>query len=194
MASENKKQQQKVNQLIADLRSMDDHKIGTALKAFQLHGDASIFPPLMEVWRNGLNEENHKLLVELLEGLKSTGAVVPLMEEFRNPLNKEIQRELISAFWNSKLDFSPYLSDFVLFAIDGDFLDAFEALTLIEQFETEIPEAAIMEAQLLLTEYYSDTTIEQRNEQKEEMLKQITLLLRDFDQASGTDGFDEMNA
>jgi hypothetical protein len=93
------------------------------------------------------------LMLELFVGLKDTSTVEPLMEAYRNPAFAGIKRKLTSAFWNSKLDFSAYLSDFVLFAIEGDFMDTFEAITLIEQFEAIISESAIMESQLLLKEY-----------------------------------------
>lgn len=170
----------KVNQLLTDLRSGDDHKIGAAIKSFHVHGDRDVIAPLVEVWRSGLNEENSEAMIELFQGLKDTSTIEPLMEAFRDDANKPIRRLLITAFWNSKLDFSAYLSDFVLYAIEGDFMDAFEAITLIEQFETMIPESAIMESQLLLKEYFGDD--EKRDEQKDTLLSDMALMIKQFDE------------
>lgn len=183
--SDSKKHQLKVSQLLADLRSGDEQKIANAIKSFHVHGDAGIIAPVIEVWLGGLSHDNEAHMIELLEGLKDTSTVEPLMEAFIAEVNAPLQRKLVSVFWNSKLDFSQYLADFVLFAIEGDFLDVFEALTLIEQFESVISDSAIMEAQLLLTEYFSANVLP--DEQKDELLKQLALIVKDFDQESGTD-------
>ncbi len=184
--SNSKQHQLKVGQLLTDLRSGDELKVGAAIKSFHVHGDAGVIAPLVEVWRGGLSEENTAAMMELFEGLKDSSTVAPLMDAFRDEANAPIKRQLLSAFWNSKLDFSAYLSDFVLFAIDGDFLDAFEAITLIEQFETLVPESAIMESQLLLKEYFGGT--ENRDEQKDTIIGDIALMVKQFDDESDSEG------
>lgn len=187
MSNPNSKQHKlKVSQLLADLQSGDEVKIGAAIKSFHTHGDAGVIGPLVLVWRSGLSAVNEAAMMELFEGLKDTSTIEPLMEAYRDDANKSLKRKLVTAFWNSKLDFSPYLSDFVLFAIEGDFLDAFEAITLIEQFETMIPESAIMESQLLLKEYFGGT--ENRGDQKDTILSDIALLLKQFDEETDHEG------
>lgn len=181
----NKQHQLKINQLLTDLRSGDETKIASAIKAFHAHGDASIIVPLLDVWLNGLSEENEMLLTELFQGLKDSSTIEPLMDAYRDDQYKPLKRSLTAVFWNSKLDFSPYLADFVLFAVDGDFMDALEAITLIEQFEGNIPEHAIMESQLLLKEYFGGTEV--RDAQKDAILTDMAILLKDFDSASGTE-------
>ena len=160
-------------------------KIASAIKSFHVHGDASVIEPLIVVWNQGLSEENEALMLELFVGLKDTSTVEPLMEAYRNPAFAGIKRKLTSAFWNSKLDFSAYLSDFVLFAIEGDFMDTFEAITLIEQFESIISESAIMESQLLLKEYFGNN--EQRDSQKDALLSDLTIILKDFDETTDSE-------
>jgi len=177
-----KKQPLKVNKLITDLQSGNETKMGAAIKAFNQHGNEGIIKPLLAVWRAGVSAENEALIIELLEGLKDTSTVAPLIEAFRDEANSGIKRKLTAVFWASKLDFSAYLSDFILFAIDGDFLDAFEVITLIEQFETLVPESAIMESQLLLKEYFGGT--EKRNDQKDTILGDILLMVKQFDEES----------
>jgi len=185
--STNKQQKLKISQLLADLTSKDELKVGAALKSFHAHGDASVILPIIEVWRQGLSTENEAIMMELFEGLKDTSTIEPLMQAFRSVDNRLIKRKLVSAFWNSKLDFSPFLADFVLFAIEGDFLDAFEAITLVEQFEEAIPESAILESQLLMKEYFGGT--EGRNEQKDTILSDLALQIKQFDEESDAEGF-----
>lgn len=181
----NKQEKLKIGQLVSDLQSGDETKIAAAIKAFTVHGHASVIEPIITVWRSGLSAENEALVFDLFQNLKDTSAIEPLMEAFRNPENKPLQRKLTAAFWNSKLDFSEYLADFVLFGIEGDFLDALEAITVIENFENVAPESGILEAQLLLTEYFGQT--EGRDAQKDAILTDLALLLKDFSELDGTE-------
>lgn len=181
----NKQEKLKINTLLSDLQSKDELKVAGAIKAFAVHGHASIIEPVIEVWRSGISPENEALLIDLLQSLKDTSVVEPLMEAFKNPENLDLRRKLASAFWNSKLDFSPYLADFVLFGIEGDFLDALEAITLIENFEAVAPESAILESQLLLTEYFGQTA--HRHDQKDAILTDLAMLLKDFSELEGTE-------
>jgi hypothetical protein len=170
----------KVTQLLADLRSGDEHKIASAIRSFHSHGDATVIAPLVEVWSAGLSDENEARITELFEGLKDTTAIEPLMDSFRSSSDPQMRRRLVSAFWNSKLDFSEYLADFVLFAVEGDFMDAFEAITLIEQFESAVPESAILESQLLLREYFGGN--ENRDDQKDTIIGDIALIVKQFEE------------
>lgn len=185
--STSKQQQQKLTTLASDLRSGDEKKISAALKSLQVHGEASIIAVLLEIWRTGLSAQNERDMKELLVGLKDTSTITPLIEGFRATDNREFQRKLLNIFWNSKLDFSPYLSDFIVFAIEGDFMDCLESLTVIEQFESTVPESAILESQLLLKEYFSkDDRLE---EKKYQLLQEIMILLKDFDENGELDEF-----
>lgn len=181
----NKQHQLKVNQLLADLTSGTDNKIASAIKAFHVHGDATIIVPVLTVWKNGCSSENEALIKDLLIGLKDTGCTEVLIDCYRNTDYNKIKRDLTAVFWNTKLDFSAYLADFVLFAIEGDFLDAFEAVTLIEQFESTCPEHTVMESQLLLKEYFGSD--ENRDAQKDQLLSDIALILKAYDDESGTE-------
>lgn len=181
----NKQEKLKINTLLSDLQSKDEVKIASAIKAFSVHGHATVIEPIIEVWRSGLSAENEALVIDLFQSLKDTSAIEPLMEAFNDPENVNLRRKLVSAFWNSKLDFSDYLADFVLFGIEGDFLDALEVITLIENFETVAPESAILESQLLLTEYFGHA--ENRNDQKDAILTDLAMLLKDFSELEGTD-------
>lgn len=181
----NKQEKLKINTLLGDLQSNDERKIAGAIKAFSVHGHATVIEPIIEVWGSGLSAENENLVIDLFQNLKDTSAIEPLMKAFNNSQNAHLRRKLVSTFWNSKLDFSDYLADFVLFGIEGDFLDALEVITLIENFETAAPESAILESQLLLTEYFGQT--ENRNDQKDAILTDLAMLLKDFSELDGTE-------
>lgn len=185
MANLTKQEQLKINGLLADLNSGNEQKIAGAIKSFEQFGHATVIEPLLQVWLGGLSEANEIKVFDLIQSLKDSSTVEPLMDAFRKPEFGALRRKLVCAYWNSKLDFSDYLADFVLFAIEGDFLDTLEVLTLIENFETLAPDHAIMEAQLLLKEYFGQE--EQREAQKDALLTDLALILKDMDEMEGTD-------
>lgn len=185
MANLSKQEQLKINGLLADLNSGNEQKIAAAIKSFEQYGHASVIEPLMQVWSTGLSEANEIKVFDLIQNLKDTSTIEPLMNAFKNPKFADIRRKLVAAFWNSKLDFSDHMADFVLFAIEGDFLDTLEVLTLIENFESYAPDQAIMEAQLLLKEYFGQD--EDREAQKDALLTDLALILKDMDEMDGTE-------
>jgi hypothetical protein len=182
-----KQQEQKIAKLTTDLLSGDEKKISAAIKTIQVHGDATIIPVLLDIWEKGLSSVNESEIKDLLVGLKDTSTISSLMEGFRTTDNREFQRKLLHIFWNSKLDFSPFLSDFVVFAIEGDFMDCLESLTVIEQFEATVPESAVLESQLLMKEYFAKN--EPTEEKKMQMMQEILIHLKDFDEKGELDEF-----
>ena len=174
-------------QLIADLSSDNQKTVSAAIKALHVNGDSAMLPEIIQIWDSKLTDKNAEEMRELLVGLKDSSAVVPLMETFRETDNRLLQRKLINVFWNSKLDFSEYLADFVMFAIDGDFMDCLEALTVIEQFEFNVPESAVLESQLLLKEYFGKD--EKPEEKKFQLLQDLALIIKDFDTNNDAEDF-----
>lgn len=180
-----KQEQVKIQQLIADLKSENESKITAAISALSSNGHYSVIDPLIDLWCSGLSETNELAMVNLFHGLKDTSTIDPLINAFRSPETKVIHRKLVVAFWNSKLDFSPYLADFVLFAVEGDFLDVLEALTLIENLEFIPSESAILESQLLLSEYFNQER--EKDEQKDALLTEIVMVIERFSKNEGTE-------
>jgi hypothetical protein len=180
-----KQEQDKLTKLILEVESKDDARILSALKSLSTHGHAAVIEPLIKLWNQGVSDEVEKQIVVLLHGLKDSSTIEPLMEAFRNPSNEALKRKLVVSFWNSKLDFSPYLADFVMFAIDGDFLDALESLTLIENLETIPTESTILESQLLLSEYFNQER--QKDEQKDNLLAEIAVVVEGYARNEGAE-------
>jgi hypothetical protein len=72
-----------------------------------------------------------------------------------------------------------------MFAIDGDFLDALESLTLIENLETIPTESTILESQLLLSEYFNQER--QKDEQKDNLLAEIAVVVEGYARNEGAE-------
>ena len=63
----NKQEKLKINALLSDLRSKDEVKIASAIKAFAVHGHATVIEPIIEVWRSGLSAENEALVMSMVQ-------------------------------------------------------------------------------------------------------------------------------
>jgi len=74
-----------------------------------------------------------KKIYELVADLKNKLAT-PIIANFTLACgNNKTQTELISASWQSRLDFSEYLERYINMAIGGDILLTHEVLTLVEE-------------------------------------------------------------
>lgn len=177
--STNKRQQEKINQLIAELQSGKETAISSALKTLQVNGDASIIKPLAELLLGNLSDKNRKEVHEFLSTLNDTSTIEPLIEVIRDEQFASVRQELLNCMWNNKLDYSYYLPDFVAIACEGNFMEAIDCLTIIENLEGPFEERHILESQLHLKDYLEDKA--PKDEKHAQIMSEIALLLKDFD-------------
>lgn len=174
----NKQVTLKIAKLLADVQSGVPAKVRTALDALQVSGKDTIIEPLIRSIALQTDEESIEEIIEFLSSLKSTSASKEVMACLRNPELSEFKIQVLSTIWNSPLDYSEYLAEFVEMAVTGDFLVLIECLTIIENLNGPFEEADILESQLLLKAYYDGTS---RNEQKDPLMDEIALVIKDID-------------
>ena len=180
MATVNKRKEAKINSLVADLLSGNETKSSAAIKALQSNGDPSVLAHLADILKKDISEKLRNEIISLLNDLRDTDAITPMMEVLRNEEDAEVRKILLSTVWSSKLDYSKYLPDFVAMAIEGDFMEALECLTIIENLEGPFEEQLILESQLHLRDYVQDDA--PKDPQKSHIMSEIALILKDFDQ------------
>lgn len=174
-----KQQKLKVKQLIEDLRSGSEAKISSSLSALQVNGDASILEPLSELLLTEISEKSRLEILEFLSSLKDSSAVDEMMRLISDSKYLSVRQLLLSTIWNSKLDYSYFLPDFVEIAVEGGFMEALECLTIIENLEGTFEERHVLEAQLHLRDYIEDTA--PKDPQKAVIMSEIAILIKDFD-------------
>lgn len=180
MAKETK-QKIKINRLLEDLKSGNDAKFHAALKALQVHGDIATIEPLVELLLNdNLTPSNKSALIELLSTINLSDAPDEIMRLVKDDNYVQVRPILLGSIWNSKLDYSYFLSDFVEIAVEGDYLDTLECLTIIENLEGPFEERHILEAQLFLRDFI-ESEGKTKDDRKAVLISEIALLLKDFD-------------
>jgi hypothetical protein len=170
----------KINQLLIDLNSGVPAKISSSLKAFQVNGNISILKPLVELLKTDLSHDTEAEILEFLGDLKSTKVSEEIISILRDDNFLDQRQKLLSTIWNCKVDYSEYIAEFVEIACDGNFMEALECLTILENLDGPFQEQHILECHLHLKEYIEDTTTA-KDPQKAQIMSEIALLIRDFD-------------
>jgi hypothetical protein len=173
-----KKKDTKLKQILMDLATDDTKKISKAIKALEAHGDPSVVNPLSEKLLNGVSEKNQKEILELFSSLKDSNATAEIRDVIEEEHFRPIRQMMLTMVWNTKVDFSDYLDEFVQIAVEGNFMETLDCLTIIENLEGPFMEENVLEAQLHLKKYLEQPG--DKDEQKAQLLSEIALLLKDI--------------
>lgn len=170
-----------IKQINEYLASSDDKQIKKALAGLKTDGNASVIVPLADLL---LKEKDapkfQKEILEIFSSLKDTSTVETMIEVIRTEKYLPVRQLLLSTIWNTGLDYTQYVPDFVLIACEGDFMEALDCLTILENVPSEIEERHILESQWHLKEYLEST--EPKEERKAQIISEIALFLKDADQ------------
>lgn len=183
-----KRKDKKIQSILTDLNSGNEQKFTAAIAALQSGGSASMIPELSKLLRNDLSDKNRNELIEVFNDLKDTEAIPFMMELVLDDNNMDIRQLLLTTMWSSKLDYSAYLPDFVSIAAEGDFMEALECLTIIENLEGPFSEQLILESQLHLRDYVQDNA--PKDPQKAQIMSEIALFIKDLNENDG-DGIED---
>ena len=173
-----KKKDTQFNQILMELGTDDTKKISKAIKALEANGDPSVIKPLTEKLLSGVSEKNKKEILELFSSFKDSSVTAEMMDVIEDERYLSIRQLLLSTIWNTKVDFSDYLDEFVQIAVEGNFMETLDCLTIIENLEGPFMEENILEAQLHLKSYLEQPG--SKDEQKAQLLSEIALLLKDI--------------
>jgi hypothetical protein len=179
--AEVKKTTKKVQQLIKDLGSKEESKVVKTFALLEADGNEHVLRPLVELYLTNKSEKIKEKAIEFLSNLSDSSATPEMIEIVRDEKYMSIRQQILNTMWQSKLDFSPFLAEFVSIACEGTFLETFECLTIIENLEGPFEENQTLESQLYLKEYLE--TERGKVEARDELISDIAVLIKDFDRA-----------
>lgn len=171
----------KVKDIIAAFVSKEEAKADKAIKAIKADGNSTTIIPMIHYLASTKNNDHTKEIIEILSSLKDTSAVDEIMQALRDEELLNIRQPLLSTIWNTQLDYTPYFADFVAIACEGDFLEALDCLTIIENMPSQIEERHLLEAQWHLKEYHEDQ--EPKEERKQQIISEIAQFILDTERA-----------
>lgn len=173
-----KPQKMKVKLLVDDLNSDSEAKISAAVKTLQTNGDTTILEPMLRLLLRDVSNKVKADAIEFLSSLKDTRSVDEIMRLLQEEEFLPIRAQLLSTIWNSPLNYSYFLAEFVEIAVEGDFLEALECLTILENLEGPFEERHVLEAQLHLQDYLKDTS--EKEPKKAQIMSEIAMLIKEF--------------
>ncbi len=155
----------RINNIIKDLRSNDTQKILVALNQLRKHGKKEAILPLIETYVSSSDETIKNEVLSVLYDLKDQSVAEEVILAIESDQFSADKNVLIAIFWQSSLDGSQYISTFVKEAIKGDYLTCIEVLSVLENFD-----AAFDESEIEDLKYDLDEAIEFEEEEKAKIL------------------------
>jgi hypothetical protein len=122
-------------QYINNLLSSDQQIIIETLEEIKYSGSSKLLPFLIELLHVTNNEIVKSQVYKILSELKHSDSVPIIMEAILNEKYIPEQEMLIRTCWENGLDFTHYISVFVELVVQGNYMTAFEAFTVIENLE-----------------------------------------------------------
>lgn len=160
-----------IKEINAALSSPKKEKVLEGIKLSRAHANQDSFRLMLETLKKTDEPEVEAAIIQFLYDLKDVSSIDPLIEALNDEEMRYYHSFLIATFWQSALDGSDHLDLFVKRAIDGEYMTALEALTVVENFDSSFSADLIMECSADL-----NLAIEEENEEEK---KNILISLKE---------------
>jgi len=121
--------------IVKKLQSTKTQEVLFAIKQIRNTGNPKILPFLIELLANSKLEEVKSAIIDLLNDLKNKDCRIEIINTLRNDKFKNIHKEILTTCWQSGLDYSDNIDLFVELFTTRDFGVAFEAFTIVDNYE-----------------------------------------------------------
>lgn len=172
-------QNKKIQQLLLDIQNGDSTKVIKAIRGLESHGNNSVLEPLLNYWKTVTDSEIDRELSEFFAALKDTDSRHEIMEVLLNEETEAFRIKILASVWNSKVDFSDYLAQFVRLAAEGGFMETLECLTVIENLDGPFEEEQFFESQIALKNYLDNR--KSSSDEKAQLMSEIALIIKDLE-------------
>jgi len=152
-----------MKQAMLDLRSDDDATVMKALKAITKGGDADCIPALMQRYHDAPEGNIKSQIHDMLQSMKLPNADVALVDLLKEERFKDQQAFILSCIWHSGFQPVEHLDVIVRCALKGDFMTAFEAITVVEHMEPPFDMDVLAVCALEVEEYVEDHILDDRS-------------------------------
>lgn len=165
-----------MTQALQDLTSTDDAKVKKALKHAREKGDKRFILPLLTAFaarpEDGLREE----MQDLLGSLKISAAEDVFLDALGDAAFQHIAADVLAFLWSCGFTCESRLSLVTEVACAGDYRQAMEGTTLLEQVESVTDEKDVLEAQVLAGQALGDAEKKSIRPFVEAMMSHLSML------------------
>jgi hypothetical protein len=160
------------------IKGLESGKIEVELKTLDIirkDGFAQYLPILADLYRRSTSDEVKDKISAIFQDIKDSDGIPIIIDLLCNTSHSELKSMLLTACWSSSLDFSSYLDAFIDVAMEGEYMQVFEVLTVVENFEYNPPKESI-ESSIKRVQ----TAMIEMKDVKIEMLEQLNSVLKSF--------------
>ncbi len=158
---------------MAELFDTSPQKVTAALESMPEQGSADFILPLLKTYLAWEGDADiRQRIVTILYELKTAAAIPELLKALRMPEFAHEQAFILSIFWNAGI-IPVELGELVRVAVKGDYMTAFEALTVIEQMEDNADAGMAQDAVYDIEEHLDENP----DAENVEILQQMRMLL-----------------
>ncbi|MBI1286425.1 MAG: hypothetical protein GC178_02495 [Flavobacteriales bacterium] len=150
--------------LVSDLMSENETIALAAIEKVKKSGDASLVPAILNALANTKELAIENALSQLLFDLKDKNAVEELVNQLSNPEFATVRVLMLSACWQTGIDLSHRLPDFVTVACTGNYVECLEVLTVIENWEAIKDQEMLENETIRLRSYLSESDTPENDE------------------------------
>ena len=114
------------------LESKDDFTVLDGLKILRNEGTINSVENIIRLLSKTKNDLVKNEILNFLRDIKTQEAASIIVTAIKNPEYDNILDTLVSSCWQSRLEFSDYLEDFIDVVIHKEYIVAYEAFTVVE--------------------------------------------------------------
>ncbi len=156
-----------VKQIIEDLKNNDEKVVLKALEKIKDKGKTSVIVPMFDLFESTSNEKYRVEIKKIFSSIKDSYALDLFVERLSSG-SYELNEVLLYSLWNSNLNAVDFIPEIVETAINGNYMVALEALTVIENLEGPFSNEKLEESRYLINEYFAEGV-----DEKADLIKSI---------------------
>ena len=143
------------------LYSSHPETVISAIEKLKEKGNKLYIPLLFDILNSNAEPEVVAEIIKLLESVKDKETVPSFIDAIENEQYKPVRSLILATCWQNGLDFSNYLPLFTNIVINEEWESAFEAFTIIDNFQY-LPEREIVDEVILKIESAKRDASEQK--------------------------------
>lgn len=124
--------------ILKNLYSNTELLVLKAIDEISENGNSDYLPALIDILNSHKSDTVKNNIIKILSEVKQTNAVPIIINAIENPKLSNIKETLVRVCWENGLDYTNYFSTFIDLLINGDYMTAFEAYTVIDSTEGTI--------------------------------------------------------
>ncbi|GAB4292616.1 MAG: hypothetical protein Kow0068_17870 [Marinilabiliales bacterium] len=156
--------------ILKNLKSKNNNTVIEAIKDARKDGDVNILKQILLILDETANTQIKEEIINVIKDLRFSNGVpyiIKYISESRNDINRY---KIISACWQSNLDFSKHLDVFNKIVITDEYEVAIEAFTVIEQaIERFKPEKKLIDESM----HYLKNSISKCDKNKQSLIIEL---------------------